>query len=452
MLAQKINTRMSRARILALARAGPEETMLHFDPLDLVEPSRYAERGRPYALFASMRREAPVAYCEPADYEPFWAITRHEDIVAISRDPARFSNTGRIALLRKDEDDLIRQVRTIINMDPPDHGVYRAIGNRWFVPRNLRRLEERVRALARELLDGIAARGATQIDFVQEVAVPLPMRLICGLLGVPAEDEPFVLRLSNEVFGADDPDLKRSDGGREKTIAEAFGYFTKLIAERRREPREDLLSVIANAEIHGNRIADLEALSYALIILAAGIDTTRNALGSGIEALLAHPGQLERLRDDPSLIPTTVEEILRWTVPANQMLRTATCDTEVRGVPIRKGDTLVLFYPSANRDESVFHDPDRFLVDRKPNHHLTFGIGEHFCLGAGLARMEIRVLLEELLPRLRAIRLDGTPKRIEANFIVGIKALPIAIELGASASSHSEGATPSRLATSTGAG
>jgi cytochrome P450 len=408
--------------------------MLEFDPLDLVEPSRYAERGRPDALFAKLRREAPVVFCEPEGYEPFWAITRHEDIVAISRDPARFSNTGRIALLKKHEDDLIRKVRTIINMDPPDHGAYRAIGNRWFVPRNLRRLEDRVRALAGELIDGIAVRGATRIDFVQAIAVPLPMRMICGLLGVPTDDEPFVLRLSNEAFGADDPDLKRADGGREKTIAEAFDYFTKMLADRRRERREDLLSVIANAEVHGKPIGDLEALSYAFIILAAGIDTTRNALGSGIEALLAHPDQLERLRKDPSLIPTAVEEILRWTVPANQMLRTATCDTEIRGVPIRKGDTLVLFYPSANRDESVFDDPDRFLVDRKPNQHLTFGFGEHFCLGAGLARMEIRVLLEELLPRLRSIRLAGTPKRIETNFIVGWKELPLELELDAAKS------------------
>jgi cytochrome P450 len=223
--------------------------------------------------------------------------------------------------------------------------------------------------------------------------------------------------------------MKRSEGGRQALVVELFGYFTKMLADRRREPREDLLSLIANAEVNGKPIPDLEALSYAGVILGAGIDTTRNALGSGLETLLAHPEQLERLRKDPSLVPTAVEEILRWTVPANQMLRSATCDTEVRGVAIRKGETLVLFYPSANRDESVFDEPDRFLVDRKPNHHLTFGIGEHFCLGAGLARMEIRVLLEELLPRLQSIRLAGTPKRIETSFIVGWKELPIEIEL-----------------------
>ena len=403
--------------------------MLNFDPLDLVEPSRYAERGRPYELFAAMRREAPVMFCEPDGYEPFWAITRHEDIVAISRDPARFSNAEGVALLRKDEPDFQRMVRTIVNMDPPDHGPYRAIGHRWFVPRNLRSLEERVRDLVHELLDGVAARGATRIDFVSEIATPLPLRMICNLLGLPPEDEAFALRVADEAFGADDPDMKRSEGGRQALVVELFGYFTKVLAERRREPREDLLSLIANAEVNGKPIPDLEALSYAGVILGAGIDTTRNALGSGLETLLAHPEQLERLRKDPSLIPTAVEEILRWTVPANQMLRTATFDTEVRGVAIRRGDTLVLFYPSANRDESVFDEPDRFLVDRKPNHHLTFGIGEHFCLGAGLARMEIRVLLEELLPRLQSIRLAGTPKRIETSFIVGWKELPIEIEL-----------------------
>lgn len=405
--------------------------MLNFDPLDLVEPSRYAERGRPYELFAAMRREAPVMFCEPDGYEPFWAITRHEDIVAISRDPARFSNAEGVALLRKNEPDFQRMVRTIINMDPPDHGAYRAIGHRWFVPRNLRNLEGRVRALARALLDGIAARGATRIEFVQQIATPLPLRMICNLLGLPAEDEAFALRVADEAFGADDPDMKRAEGGRVALVVELTGYFTKLLADRRREPCEDLLSLIANAEVNGKPIPDLEALSYAGVILGAGIDTTRNALGSGMEALLAHPEQFERLRQDPSLVPTAVEEILRWTVPANQMLRTATCDTEVRGIPIRKGDTLVLFYPSANRDEAVFEDPDLFLVDRKPNHHLTFGIGEHFCLGAGLARMEIRVLLEELLPRLHSIRLAGTPKRIETNFIVGWKELPIELELDA---------------------
>jgi len=403
--------------------------MLHFDPRDLVEPTRYAERGRPYELFAALRREAPVAYCEPEGYAPFWAITRHEDIVAISRDPARFSNAEGVALLRKDEPDFQRMVRTIVNMDPPDHGPYRAIGHRWFVPRNLRSLEERVRDLVHELLDGVAARGATRIDFVSEIATPLPLRMICNLLGLPPEDEAFALRVADEAFGADDPDMKRSEGGRQALVVELFGYFTKMLADRRREPREDLLSLIANAEVNGKPIPDLEALSYAGVILGAGIDTTRNALGSGMETLLAHPEQLERLRKDPSLIPTAVEEILRWTVPANQMLRSATCDTEVRGVAIRKGETLVLFYPSANRDESVFDEPDRFLVDRKPNHHLTFGIGEHFCLGAGLARMEIRVLLEELLPRLQSIRLAGTPKRIETSFIVGWKELPIEIEL-----------------------
>ena len=216
-----------------------------------------------------------VAYCEPEGYEPFWAITRHEDIVAISRDPARFSNAEGVALLRKDEPDFQRMVRTIINMDPPDHGAYRAIGHRWFVPRNLRNLEGRVRALARALLDGIAARGATRIDFVQEIATPLPLRMICSLLGLPVEDEAFALRVADEAFGADDPDMKRAEGGREALVVELFGYFTKMLADRRRRPREDLLSLIANAEVNGKPILDLEALSYAGIILGAGIDTRR---------------------------------------------------------------------------------------------------------------------------------------------------------------------------------
>jgi len=400
-----------------------------FDANDLVDPVRYATNGRPYSLWARMRRETPVARCEPDGYAPFWAITRHADIVSISREPERFSNASGITLLRRDEPDFQRGVRAIVNMDPPDHGPYRAVGHRWFIPRNVRSLEDTVRSLVRELLDGIAARGATKIDFVHELATALPLRMICGLLGLPAADEPFALRIANEAFGSDDPEMKRAEGGREALVVEIFGYFMRVLADRRSAPREDLLTLIATAEVNGKPIPDLEALSYAAVILGAGIDTTRSALGSGIVALLEHEEQLERLRKDPSLIPTAVEEILRWTVPANQMLRTATCATEVRGVPIAKGDTLALFYPSANRDEDVFDAPDAFRIDRKPNQHLTFGIGEHFCLGAGLARMEIRVLLEELLPRLRHIAPAGAARRIQTNFIVGYKEVPLEIEL-----------------------
>jgi cytochrome P450 len=404
--------------------------MLRFDANDLADPVRYAQRGRPWELWARLRREAPVAWCEPDGFEPFWAITRHADIVAISRDPGRFSSAIRLVMLQRDDVDVVQTVRSIVNMDPPDHGPHRAIGNRWFIPRNLRNLEDRVRSLARDLLDAIAERGATQIDFVREIAVPLPMRLICGLLGLPVEDEPFALRIANEAFAGDDPELQRSGGARRgETVAEAFAYFTRLLADRRQSPRQDLLSVIATAEVDGKPIQDFEALSWAFLVMTAGIDTTRNSMGSGIVELLARPDQFERVRRDSSLIPTAVEEILRWTTPVNHFMRTATCDTEVRGVPILEGQSVALFYPSANRDEDVFSDPDRFLVDRKPNHHLAFGIGEHFCLGAGLARMQIRVLLEELLPRLRHIAPAGEPRPIQTNFIVGFKEVSLEIEL-----------------------
>lgn len=408
--------------------------MQTIDANDLVDPLRYAEEGRPWELWKRLRREAPVARCESAEYAPFWAITRHADILAISRDPERFCSAEGITLLRRDEPDFQRAIRTIINMDPPDHGPYRAVGSRWFIPRNLKTLEDSIRALVREILDGIATSGEKKIDFVAEVATALPLRLICGLLGIPPEDESFALRVANEAFGSDDPELQRADGGREALVFELFGYLTSLLGERKAAPREDLLSVIANAEVNGQPIPDLEALSYGGLILGAGIDTTRCALGSGIVALLEHRGELERLRRDPALIPTAVDELLRWTTPANQMLRTATQDCEVSGVTVAKGETVVLFYPSANRDEDVFDEPERFCVDRKPNQHLTFGFGEHFCLGAGLAKMEIRVLLEELLPRLRAIEPAGRARPIRTNFIVGYKEVPVAMELAPAAS------------------
>ncbi len=406
----------------------------------LVDARHYAEHGYPHDLWSELRRERPLAYFEPEGYRGFWAVTKHADICEISKQPELFSSEPRLTVLRKEREELRSigsDMRTVVNMDPPDHRVYRGLASPWFTPRNLRVLEERMVASAKELVDGMMRDGGRQeCDFVPQVAALHPLRLIAHLFGLDEEDEPFVLRATNEMFGAEDPEFQRSGDPEEASTRlrdEFFAFFARVADERRANPKEDLASVLAGAQIDGKPIPQLELLSYYLIVLTAGHETTRNALSGGLLALIENPEQLEKLRGDLSLAATAADEIVRWTSPVNHFVRTANEDTEIRGQKIRKGESLTLFYASANRDEEVFDDPFAFRVDRKPNPHLGFGIGEHFCLGATLARMEIRVLLEELVPRLRSIELAGEPERLASSFVGGVKHLPIhyVIEKGA---------------------
>jgi len=322
------------------------------------------------------------------------------------------------------------QVRTLVNMDDPDHRVVRAIGADWFRPKAMRALEARVRDLAHEHVDKLAGLGG-ECDFAADIAVHYPLYVILSLLGMPESDFPRMLALTRELFGAQDAELSRDDGKDERmaVLVDFFSYFQELTAARRAHPTDDLASAIANAVVDGKPLDDVETMSYYVIIATAGHDTTSSTVAGGLQALLANPAELARLRDDPGLLPTAADEMIRWVTPVKEFMRTAAADTVLGGVPIAAGESVLLSYPSANRDEAVFADPFRFDVGRDPNRHLAFGFGAHYCLGAALAKMETRALFAELLSRVESVELAGPPEWTATTFVGGLKHLPIRYRL-----------------------
>ena len=407
--------------------------------LDVISAEEYGAHGYPHAGWARLRREAPVARLELDGFDPFWAITKHADVVWVSRQPDLFLNGPRMTMLHnsvrppaavRQDPNFRPMVRTLLHMDNPDHRAYRKLVSSWFTPRVIRRLETRIESIAARILDDLEGHANSgECDFVSEVAARLPLRVIAEILGVPPEDDAMVLRLSNQGIGSQDPEFQIEGKTARETsrvaILELFSYFSALAERRRAEPRDDLATVLAKAMLRDSPLPPLELLSYFGLIAVAGHETTRNATSGGLAALLDHPDQLRRLRADLDCIPSAVEEILRWTSPVIQFTRTAVRDAELRGQQIRAGDTLVLFYPSANRDEEVFDDPQRFRIDRDPNPHIAFGIGEHLCLGAHLARLELRVLFRQLMQRLAEVEPAGPRSYLASSFVGGIKHLPI---------------------------
>ena len=403
---------------------------------DLIDPLSYAKQGVPHEVWTRLRRESPVHYCEPKGFEPFWAITRHADICEISKQPDRFLNRRGIVLMN-DEQMKIRAsgeglaaMRTIIEMDPPEHRKFRKVASPSFTPRAVKALDEAVLASARGIVDKLAGKtGEGECDFATDVAAAHPLRILSTILGVPRDMEPEILRLTNQLFGSDDPDLQRKGDDPEKIAMELglelFQLFNGIIEDRRAHPKDDLATILATATIDGEPMGPMETVGYFLITFTAGHDTTKNALVGGMQAFLDHPEQMEKLKREPGIMKSAVEEIVRWTTPVNYMKRTAACDLEFRGQSIRDGDNLVLFYASANRDEEVFEDPFEFRVDRTPNTHLGFGIGEHFCIGAHLARKSQQALWAELSSRLESVELIGAAEQIHSSFVVGLKRLPI---------------------------
>jgi len=395
------------------------------------DPKAYADEKRFHAACALLRRMSPVTRVDAAGFDPFWAVTKHADVMEIARQPDRWINGPRPALGPKPPEGAGEMpVRALVQMDPPDHPVYRRISSDWFKPKSIGRLEPRVAELATRYVDRMAELGGG-CDFVTDVAVHYPLYVILSLLGLPEEDFPRLLKLTQELFGTVDPELGRGAGSDAMlaTLMDFFEYFQRLIDSRRAQPSDDLASVIANAEIDGQPIGVLEAVGYYVLIATAGHDTTSSAIAGGLHALIEHPGQFRRLRTDPSLVPSAVEEMIRWVSPVKQFMRTATRDCIVRDVTVRAGESVLLSYPSANRDDEVFEDADVFDVGRNPNDHLGFGFGAHFCLGTHLARMEARALYRELLPRLQWVELAGPPAYMETLFVGGPKHLPIRYEL-----------------------
>jgi cytochrome P450 len=403
----------------------------------LADPTAYADEPRLHAALSYLRAEAPVAKVDNPPYRPFWAITKHADIMEIERNNNLWISEPRPLLATAETDDFNRAqleagmgLRTLIHMDDPHHRVVRAIGADWFRPKAMRDLKVRVDELAKSYVDGLASAG-NECDFVTEVAVNYPLYVILSLLGMPESDFPRMHKLTQEMFGGDDEELRRGTTPAEMlaVLMDFFAYFTALTQSRREHPTDDLASAIANARVDGEYLSDVDTMSYYIIVASAGHDTTKDAISGGLLALIENPDQRERLRNNLDLMPLAVEEMIRWTTPVKEFMRTASQDTEVRGVPIKAGESVYLAYVSGNRDEEVFDDPFRFDVGRNPNKHLAFGYGVHFCLGAALARMEINSLYTELLPRLDSIELAGPAELSATVFVGGLKHLPIRYSL-----------------------
>ena len=403
----------------------------------LADPSAYADEPRLHAALTHLRTHQPVSLVDVDAYNPCWAITKHADIMEIERANTLWINEPRPMLLPAEVDDMNRVqqeagigLKTLINMDDPHHRLVRAAGADWFRPKALRAMKARVDELAKIYVDKLLAAGP-ECDFVQEVAVNYSLHVILSLLGLPESDFPRMLKLTQELFGTDDQELRRGTAPEEvlAVLADFLGYFHHLTMSRRDHPTEDMASAIANARIDGEFLSDLETSSYYVLIATAGHDTTSATISGGLLALIENPQQMDRLREDPGLMPTATEEMIRWVTPVKAFMRTATRHTSVRGVPIAAGESAVLSYVSANRDEDVFVDPFRFDVGRVTNKHLGFGHGVHFCLGAALARMEVNSFFSELVPRLGSIELTAPAEFIPTTFVGGLKHLPVRLSM-----------------------
>jgi cytochrome P450 len=391
--------------------------------IDLSSPDSFLG-GFPHAAFALLRREAPVYWHPERTGRGFWVVSKYRDVMAVQLAPKTFSSMRGGTLMREFEGDDLESNRAImLNMDAPRHTRFRRLVNIGFSPKMVSRLAPHIRDMTSRILDAVAPKG--ECDFVTEIAAELPLQVIAEMIGVPLEDRHKVFDWSNRLIGFDDPEYGESVEKGKLASMEMFMYANQLALERRDNPRDDLVSVLMSAEVDGEKLSDVEFNSFFLLLAVAGNETTRNLISGGMLALFEHPDQLARLLAKPALLPTAVEEMLRWVSPVMYFRRTVTEDTELRGQRIREGDKVTVWYGSANRDEEMFPNADRFDIGRTPNEHLAFGIGHHFCLGANLARLEIQIMFEEILRRLPDIQLAGKVERLRSNFIHGIKRMPV---------------------------
>ncbi len=397
--------------------------------VDLSDPGLFAT-GDPHAAFARLR-DSPGLYWNRERSGPgYWAVTRYADAVAVYRDTASFTSTrGTILGPNRGAADPAGG-RMLVMTDPPYHGRLRAVLGRGFTPRIVQRLERRLEAEVRVLLERAVRAG--RCDFVADVAARVPVVLICEMMGVPQADWELMYRLTSAAFSSDVPEAGASAAAvrAASAHAEILGYYANLLAHRRRDPREDLVSVLATAEVEGRRLSDRDVLLNCDNLIVGGNETTRHAAAGGLLALVQHPGQLERLRGDPALLEAAVEEVLRWTTPGMHVLRTAAAGAVVGGQSVGEGQQVVVWNISANRDEPAFPDAGAFDVGRRPNRHLAFGVGEHFCLGAALARMELRILFGELAARVASVELLGPAERLRSSVVCGLRRLPVALRPG----------------------
>ncbi len=409
-----------------------------YDPatLDIMTPEHYERNGYPHPEWTWLRRHDPVFWYDRPNVDPFWAITKHADIIAIGKQPELFLNAPRLAVFTRDLPPPPEgQSRHLLNMDPPDHGRYRRVTSSWFTPRAIHGMDAEVEHVTRDVLD--EAARTQDGDFVRDVSAKITIAVIAAMLGVPRRDWNLLFRWTNEIIAPQDPEFQHGATAFEtieRSRMELFTYFNDLVAERRRQPADDIVSVVANGQVNGEELPVLELLSYFFLLVVAGNETTRNAMTGGMLAFVENPGEWQKLRRDPALVDDAVEEIVRWTTPVIQFARTATRDYELRGKTIREGQSVCLFYGSGNRDEEIFADPFAFRIDRDPNPHIGFGMGEHVCLGAHLARLELRHAFAQLRERLELCELTGPPVRVRSSFVGGIKRAPMRWRIAPAAS------------------
>lgn len=397
---------------------------MRLSDIDLANPDNYQEAGPPHAMFDVARSQAPVFWHPDKETPGFWALTRHADVVHVSKNPQLFSAARKsVFLFESSEEDLANLQMMLVNRDPPNHTKLRRLVSLGFTPRRIAMLADRVRLRAGEIIDRIALRG--ECEFVTDLAADLPLQVIAELVGVPMDDRGKVFEWSNKLIGFDDPEYVGDRAEQRQTAMEVYLYANQLAELRRQEPTDDLTSVLVNGEVDGERLTEMEFDLFFLLLLVAGNETTRNAISGGMLALIKHPEQRARLLANPALLTTATEEILRWVSPVNCFRRTVMQDTTIGEQAVREGDKVVMFYPAANRDPAVFRDPHTFDVARTPNDHVAFGIGTHFCIGNALARLEIKIMFEELLRRLPDVELAGSVERLRSSFINGIKRMPV---------------------------
>ncbi|MFA7586081.1 MAG: cytochrome P450 [Novosphingobium sp.] len=408
----------------------------------VILPTSYADEERVYSAFKWLRANMPLAVAKLDGYDPVWIVTKNKDVMAVGRNANLFHNADfSPKLLDQASDAYLREMNggshrilsSLSYMDPPEHGKFRSITSNWFLPGRVSKLEAQIRAIAKESVETLLSFDG-ECDFHRDFAHYYPLRVIMSLFGVPREDEPMMLRLTQEYFGTGDANQRRkvdqedaAAAGRawHATLQDLYGYFNNLSAQRRAEPRDDLLSLIANTRFDGEYIGEAEANGYYVAIATAGHDTTSSSTSSAMFGLATNPDQFVDVKGDLSAVPSLIDEAVRYGAPVKHFTRNATEDTELRGQKIRAGDRLMLCYPSANRDEEIFTDPDRFDCRRTPNKHMGFGFGPHMCLGQHLAKLEMRILYEELMPHLASVELAGEPQYVQSNFVGGVKSLPI---------------------------
>ena len=395
-----------------------------FDDINLLDSRPFADRV-PHEWFAFLRKNAPVWWQEEEAGPGFWAVTSHADCTTVNRDYEHFSSSKKATFLWDlPEDDLAQQQMLMLNMDPPLHTRYRRLVNKGFTPRMVNQLHEGINAAADQIIDSVIEKGSA--DFVTDIAAELPLMVIADLLGVPDEDRHRMFDWSNRMIGSDDPEYQTGEEASQQAAMELYAYASELFNTKRIDPHEDLMSVLTQVEVDGEKLNSMELELFFLLLTVAGNETTRNLISGGMAAFFDHPDQWELLRNDRSLLPSATEEMLRFVSPVMNFRRQTTSDFELGGQHIEEDTKVVFFHISANRDESVFENPQTFDITRNPNPHLAFGAGgPHFCLGANLARMEIRVMFEHLLDRVPDIALDGEVQRLQSAFISGVKHIPV---------------------------